>query len=172
MVGLLREPFRLAYQGGDADNHTIDALYLGQSLVGTARLYNSVIRWHFNGIIAVAGPQQIKIHAGPPKDGSLFYAIYLMMVHGKMAMYPDFIIELGKLAIPEVIKALIARRSGQEKIVEKAVDAMLEMYRRHDEFAREVHRDHVTEKKSLYGLVERLAKINRRSLADMSAIGR
>jgi len=173
MVGLLRDPFRLAYQGDDADKHTVDALYLGQSLVGTARLYNSVIRWHFHGIVAAKGPQQIKIHAGPPSDGSVFYAIYLMMVHGKLAVYPDFVYELAKLAIPETIKALIARRSGQDKIVEKSVDGLIELYRRHDEFAKQVHKDHVKEKKTMFRVIQNLAEMNRKPLADMSApIGR
>jgi hypothetical protein len=166
-------PFELEYQGGDADKHTADALYIGQSLQGTARLYNSIAGWHFHGKILTSSLQDIRVHVGPVQQGSLFYLVYLMMVHGKLALYPELFSELGKLVIPPMIKALIARRSGQNKIVEKQVDAMLEMFRRHDDFARQVHSDHVRTESRLLQLVEQLAEVNRRPLSDMTApIGR
>lgn len=167
------EPFLLSYDGRDADQHTADALYIGQSIQGTARLYNSIIGWHFHGRILTPALQDIRVHVGPPKDGSLLYMIYLMMVHGKMAVYPEVFFELAQFLLPAFVKALIAKRSGQEKVVEKMADAMLEMYQRHDEFAKQVHSDHVRTQDKLLGVIEALADANRRPLADMSApVGR
>jgi hypothetical protein len=166
-------PFQLEYQGGDADKHTADALYMGQSIQGTARLYNSIVGWHFHGTVLKSSMQDIRVHIGPVMEGSLVYLVYLMMVHGKLALYPALWSEAAKLVIPPMIKALIARRSGQNQIVEKQVDAMLEMFRRHDDFARQVHRDHVKTEAKLFRLVDQLVEVNHRSLADMTApIGR
>jgi hypothetical protein len=172
-MGLPLPPFQLEYQGGDADRHTADAAYIGQSIQGTAKLYNSVIGWHFHGKMLTPSLQDVRVHVGPVKEGSLFYLIYLMMAHGKLAVYPQLWSEAAKLVIPPMIKALIARRSGQNQIVEKQVDAMLEMFRRHDDFARQVHRDHVKTEGKLLRLVDQLVDTNRRPLADMTApIGR
>ncbi len=167
-------PFQLEYQGGDADKHTADAVYIGQSIQGTARLYNSIVAWHFQGkVLLTSSLQDIRVHVGPVKEGSLFYLVYLMMVHGKLALYPQLFSEMAKLLIPPMIKALIARRSGQNQIVEKQVDAMLEMYRRHDDFARQVHRDHVKTEGKLLRLIDQLVETNKRPLSDMAApIGR
>ncbi|KAB2875287.1 MAG: hypothetical protein F9K38_14810 [Pseudorhodoplanes sp.] len=166
-------PFELSFDGRDADGHTADALYIGQSLQGIARLYNSVIGWHLHGRILAPAFQDVRVHVGPPKDGSLLYIIYMMMVHGKMAVYPEIFFELAQFLIPAAVKALIARRSGQMKIVEKQADAMLEMYRRYDEFARQVHSDHVREKGQLLDVLKTLADANRKPLADMTApVGR
>jgi len=166
-------PFQLAYEGYDADGHTAEAIYIGQSIQGTARIYNALANWHFAGRPVHPSAHSIRVHVGPPRDGSLLYMFYLMMVHGKFAVYLEIFFELAGLAIPLSLKAIIARRSGQHQAVEKAVDAMLEMYRRHNEFARQVHNDNVKEKAALFSLVEKLALGVNKSLADMAApIGR
>lgn len=174
MAEVLRvEPFRLSYQGYDADGHTADAIYIGQSIQGTARVYNALVNWHFAGRPVHPLAQSIKIHVGSPQDGSLLYMLYLMMVHGKFAVYPELIFELASLAIPLWLKAIIARRSGQSKEVEKAVDAMLEMYKLHNDYAKQVQADHMQDKAHLYALLEKLAVSAQKPLADMAApIGR
>lgn len=173
MVQLRVEPYRLEYQGYDADRHTAEAIYIGQSIQGTARVYNALVNWHFTGRPVHPLAQGIKVHVGPPRDGSLLYILYLMMVHGKLPVYPELCFELAGLAIPLWLKAIIARRSGQNKEVEKAVDAMLEMYKMNTEYAKQVQADHMHDKAFLYALLEKLAVSSQKPLADMAApIGR
>lgn len=166
-------PFELSYEGRDADRHTADAIYIGQSLQGTARLYNSVIGWHLTGQVLTPSLQDVRVQVGPAREGSLFYLLYMMMVHGKLAVYPELLFEFAKFFVPKMVSAVIARRSGQNKIVEIQAKAMLEMYRRHDDFARQVHADHVNTQDKLIGVIEKLTDVNRRPLSDMSApVGR
>jgi hypothetical protein len=173
MAGIPVEPFRLSFEGLDADANRIDALYLGESLQGTARIYNSVLDFHFHGQIRNHTQHDIRIHVGPPKRGSLMYTIYLMLVHGKMPLYPELFFELAGLLVPATVKALVARKSGQTKVLEKTLDQMHDVYVRYDEFARRVHDDNVQEKGRLLGMVERLAELNNRPLANMAApVGR
>ena len=167
------DPFWLAYDGLDADGHTADALYVGQSLQGTARVYNSIINMHFAGRVVSPAAQSIRIHVGPTQEGSLLYMIYMMMVHGKMAVYPEIFFELASFAVPHFLKAIIARRSGQTKLMEKMVDLIHDMHVRNSDFAKQVHADHVMEKSQILGIVERLAISNKKPLSDMAApVGR
>lgn len=169
------EPFKLAFEGYDADAHRADAVYIGQSLQGTARTYNSIINWHFQGKPVAPQFQSIKVHVGTPERGSLFYLLYMMMVHGKMAVYPEIFFELASLSVPLVFKGIISRLSGQSKVVETVVNAMLEMDQRHHEFAMRVqadhmklHADHVADKAQLFAVIEKLALNNKKPLADMA----
>jgi hypothetical protein len=162
------DPFKLTFEGLDADHHRADALLVGQCLVGTARAYNSVINWHFAGKPVAPSSQVIRVHVGPPEEGSLFYAIYLMMVHGKMIVFPDLFYDVAKIAIPLWFKAMIERRSGQKPAMDKTLDVIADMYARHDDFARQVHADHVREKDHLYALLEKLAVTNKKPLSDMA----
>lgn len=173
MTDLRVEPFRLRYEGLDAKQNRVDALYLGQSLQGTARVYNSVIDWHFHGKIRNHTQHHMRIQVGPPARGSLMYMVYVMLVHGKMPLYPELLIELAKLVVPNAVKAIIARRSGQNKLLETAIDNLQSAYERHDEFARQVHNDHIRDKDKLFQLVDRLVEINNQPLSHMAApIGR
>lgn len=163
------EPFRLSFEGYDADAHMADAVLIGQSLQGTARTYNSIINFHFSGRPTPPRLQQIKVHVGAPKPGSLFYLLYMMMVHGKMAVYPEIFFELASLSVPLVFKGIISRLSGQPKIVETVVNGMLEMDERNHEYRTQVQADHMRDKAQLFALIEKLANQNKKPLADMAA---
>lgn len=44
-------PFSIAYTGKDADEHTVDALLLGDSVIGAAKLYSAVIHYTMFGYV-------------------------------------------------------------------------------------------------------------------------
>ena len=101
------------------------------------------------------------------------YMIYLTLVHGKMPLYPELFFELAGLVVPASIKAIIASRSGQKKMLEEAVNKLHEVYDKHEDFARQVHADHVRDKDRLFGLIERFVGINGQPLSQMAApVGR
>lgn len=167
------KPFSLSYSGYDADEHTADMQQIGTSLQGTARFYNSIVNWHFVGKILRSSSQNIRVHVGPVKGGSLLYSIYLFMVHGQLPIMPELYCDVLEITFPLLARAVIAKRSGQRDMLEKAVDALKDAYDRHDDFARQVHADHVRDKAHLWGLVEKLAQENAAPLKEMSApIGR
>ena len=70
----IARPVTLTFNGGDADNHYVDAAYLGQSLHGTAKLYNSVAHYWYQGQIPRRLVPEIRIAVGPPEDGCLTVA--------------------------------------------------------------------------------------------------
>lgn len=87
MRALTENPFIIKYHGGDADQHMADGVYLGQSIRGTARLYNSLGEAYFHGALD-RSPKSIRVRVGPPQPGSITYMIYMMMAFGQMAAYP------------------------------------------------------------------------------------
>ncbi|HUF45807.1 MAG TPA: hypothetical protein VMN43_10720, partial [Aestuariivirgaceae bacterium] len=96
---------------GDAAEHRVDAALLGQSLQGTARLYNSVAHFWFYGDVPKRLVPTIRIAAGPPQRGSLMYFIYLIMTHGQLAVFPSLLFEFADLAMPAIVKAIFAGMS-------------------------------------------------------------
>lgn len=166
-------PFSLTFKGYDADRHTADALYIGQSLVGTAKTYNAIANMYFAGRIVPTGIHQIRAHVGPIKEGSIFYAIYLMMIHGQMPVLPEVAIQLAEFAIPKWLKAIIAKRSGQTKLLEKTVGQMTDQFSQMVEFATEVRKGDLALHHRLLETVDRLAEHAAGPLREMAApVGR
>ena len=60
----LASPFSISYAGGEAREHRIGAAFLGHSLQGTARVYNSVARYWFCGGVAKRAMPTIRVAAG------------------------------------------------------------------------------------------------------------
>lgn len=166
-------PFNMAFEGFDADRHTADALYIGQSLVGTAKTYNAISNMYFVGNIVPPGAQQIRVHVGPVKEGSIFYAIYLMMIHGQMPVFPEVAFQLAEFAIPKWLKAVIAKRSGQTKLLEKTVEQMTEQFSQMVEFAKEVRQGDLALQHRILDTVDRLVEQTAAPLREMAApVGR
>lgn len=169
----LIEPIKLEFSGRDADLHRMDAVLLGQSLSGMARLYNSIGHFHFNRKVKGAAYSDVRVQVGPPEPGSIFYIIYMMMVHGQMAMYPELLFELGEMAIPSIIKAVVAKKTGQTSEMDKALDIIQLQAEQHHELAMGNLKDGQQTRDALLEVVKVLAHANSTPLADMAApIGR
>jgi hypothetical protein len=169
----LIRPINIKYDGLDAERHYIDGTQLACSIAGVTKLYNSIAHVAFHGGVAHPSTFHMRFYVGPIAPGSITYALYLFLVHGTLPIYPEIFSEFAEMAMPGLVKAVFARRSGQTKQVDQAVEMIREMAERADDFARMVHKDHLTEKSRLYDLVEKLTDSNRGSMKDMVApIGR
>lgn len=172
-IDSLIEPIGIAYEGLFADDHVVDALQLGQSIAGTAKLYNNVTNVLFHGFGTASNKNYVRVYAGPPQIGSLSYSLYLLMSHGILPLYPEVLKEFAKLAVPPLIQAIFAKRSGRSEGLERAIDTIQQMVARQDDFARMVHKDHLSEKAGMLRLIEKLAEQNAPALREMSApVGR
>ncbi|WP_274626725.1 hypothetical protein [Arvimicrobium flavum] len=176
----LIEPVKIQFAGIDAAEHRMDALLLGKSLSGIARVYNSVGHLHFHGQLRTSEHTDIRVQAGPPKPGTIWYLIYLMVVHGKMAVYPELLFEAAGFVVPAFVKAIIAKKTGQGGEMDKALDIIRHQSDQYHELASAmqaagVERERRAEQREdrLLGLVEMLATQNRGPLADLAApVGR
>ncbi|CAD7023277.1 hypothetical protein REJC140_00152 [Pseudorhizobium endolithicum] len=165
----LIEPVKVEFAGRDADAHRMDALLLGQSLSGMARVYNSVGHYHFHRQIKASAHSEVRVQVGPPERGSIFYLIYMMMVHGKMAVYPELLFSLAEMAVPSFIKAIVAQRTGQTKEMDKALDIIQQQSAQYHELALEARKSDQQIREGLLDVVKTLAANNRAALSDMAA---
>lgn len=100
-------PILLEYSGYDAESNLIDARLLGVSMYGLGRLYVSNYHFFLTGQI----PAQLKnpdmrIAVGPPQIGSISYLVYMLLVHGRLAVYPELLWEMVDICVPQIIKAV------------------------------------------------------------------
>jgi hypothetical protein len=165
----LIEPVKISFSGGDASNHRMDALLLGQSLSGIARVYNAVGHLHFDRQLRSSEHSKIRVQVGPPEPGSIFYLLYMLMVHGRMAVYPELFFALAEFAIPEFIKAMIGKKTGQTELLEKALAVIEKMHADHHELAMVGQENDRNTHDQLFSLVGKLVDQNRGPLADMAA---
>lgn len=171
---LLPAPVRLKYEGLDADAHRIDAMQLGQSLQGSARLYNSIAHFWFTGQIPKRLVSQMRIQAGPPERGSISYAIYLAMVHGTLPMYPPLLSEFADLCIPAFVKSVFARRSGRPVAeVMKSLEVIDAMHDREHRMMEKVFDGQLATQARLLNVIDHLTNQNTGAMAQMSSpVGR
>ncbi|MER8433909.1 hypothetical protein [Mesorhizobium caraganae] len=166
---MLIEPVKLYFDGRDADEHRMDALLLGQSLSGIARIYNSVGHFYFHGQFRTSEHTDIRVQVGPPKPGSIFYLIYMLLIHGKLAVYPELLFELAELAVPEFIKAMIAKKTGQPEMLGKALDVIDRQNERYHEMVRVGQDNGMRTQEQLVEVIQHLVSQNRGPMSDMAA---
>ena len=71
-------PFTVKYHGRRADDHVLDAIELGHSLQGTARIYNSIAHYVAYGeVLKPRQKQLVRCYAKIPREGS-YEAILVM----------------------------------------------------------------------------------------------
>lgn len=180
----LTAPQPLEFDGLDADEHRIDAQKLGYALGGISKLYRSVNHFYFTGMIPTQiRKPEVQILIGPPRAGSITYALWVVIAHGRLPMYPELLAEFADLCTPQIVKAVIAKRAGQPKIAEKAIDAVHDIAKENAEVAKRVldyaqlveqghqERDRAgrDERATLVALVERLAQANGSAMTNMVA---
>ena len=169
MPDAVAHPITLSFNGGDAEHHMIDAMYLGESLQGTARLYNSVAHFWFSGDIPKRLIPISRIQVGPPLEGSIAYSIWIIATQGKFLLAPQLLFDLADKAIPPLVKAVFARRAGRNSEMEKALEIIGRMAQQNADFAGTVHRDHVSTEARLLDIVDNLTKANTPALREIAA---
>ncbi len=165
----LIEPMKVKFVGLDANENRMDALYLGQSLTGIARVYNSVGHFYFHGQFRTSEHSEVRVQVGPPKPGSIFYLLYMLLVHGKLALYPELLFSLAELAVPAIVKAMIAKKTGQTEALNKALDVIDRQNERYHELVRVNQGNDMRTREQLIGVIQHLVSQNRLPMADMAA---
>jgi len=170
MANSLIAPLTVSFDGGDANQHLVDVGLLGQSLQGTARIYNSVAHFWFHGVVPnrLVAPH-MRFLAGPPGEGSLTYVVWLMMNSGTLAVYPQLLCTLGDLAIPQFVKAVFSKKAGRKTELDKALDTIADMGRQYGDLAKMMHDGHMTDKAALFGIVDKLTSTNGSALSNLAA---
>lgn len=180
----LTKPLPLEFEGLDAGEHRIDAQQLGRSLGGIARLYRSVNHFYFTGVIPTQMRRpDVRILVGPPREGSITYALWVLIAHGRLPLYPELLADFADAVTPQLVKSVIAKRAGQPKVAERAMDIVHEIAKDNSEVAKRLleygqlvevghqarERESHQEKAQLMALVERLAQVNGSALTNMVA---
>jgi len=169
----LIKPIPLRFKGGAADEHRIDSLQLGQSLIGISKIYNSIGHLHFHGEFQYSEHSQIRMHASPPKTGSIFYLLYMMLLHGKLAVYPELYFEAAEVIIPTFFKAIIGKKSGQDQLVERCLNLIEKQ--QHD-YARLAESSQEIAKQTngrLFNVLDQMVSRNGTALSEVaSSVGR
>lgn len=180
----LARPLPLEFDGGDADEHRIDAQKLGRALAGIGKLYRSVNHFYFTGQIPLQiRKPEVRILVGPPREGSITYALWVLIAHGRLPLYPELLAEFADACAPQIIKAVIAKRAGQPRIAEKAMDIVADIAKDNAEISKRLldynllveaghqERDRTDrdEKAKLLAIVERLAQTNGSAMTEMVA---
>lgn len=172
----------IEFDGLDATEHRLDASQLGRSLQGIAKLYRSVNHFYFTGAIPsrMRAPD-VRILVGPPREGSVTYALWVLIAHGRLPMYPEMLAEFVDVCTPQVVKAVIAKRAGQPRVAEKAMEIVhdlakenAEITKRFIEYGKTVELGHQErdraerdEKARMMALIERLAQVNGSAMTNM-----
>ncbi|MDP2355572.1 MAG: hypothetical protein Q8M31_05870 [Beijerinckiaceae bacterium] len=168
MTGFLIQPLTLDFRGIDADEHVVDALLLGRSLGGLAKIYNSAGQVYFFGPEDRA-PRLIRTCVGPPREGSVTYAVYLLLVHGQLPLYPEALGKFADFAIPRFVKAIIAKRVGQNQMSEKLIEQIAKQQQDNIDLLKAAQERGFATEQRLFDLVEGLTFQNRRSLSDFAS---
>lgn len=170
-------PILLEYSGYDAESNLIDARLLGVSMYGLGRLYVSNYHFFLTGQIpAQLKNPDVRIAVGPPQIGSISYLVYMLLVHGRLAVYPELLWEMVDICVPQIIKAVIATRGGQQKIAEDAMNKLYDMAKENAEIAKRVldvtekmQKSHDLQMSRLHKLINKLSKNNAGPMKQMVA---
>ena len=165
----LIKPIRIEFAGRDATGHRSDAVMLGQSLSGIGKVYNSIGHYHFGREIQNSSHAITRTQVGPPERGSIFYLIYLTMVHGQLALFPQLLFEFAELAVPAYLKAMVAKRTGQNAQLDKALEIIEAQNATVEKLALGQQEAAQFNQGRLMDIIDNLISVNHTSMAEMAA---
>lgn len=171
MEQLMLDPVNLTYRGRDADDHRIDLIQVGQSLGGVGRFYNSVTHFYFHGgqVPARNFRPTIRTYTSEPTAGCINFVLLASIISQHMPMYSEILFKFSKVAIANLVKAVIAKRTGNTAAMEKALDVIQQMHSDDISLMKIVIQDGARTKDQLINLVGQLAMNNRPAMAQMVA---
>jgi hypothetical protein len=160
-------PIPVEYAGLSADDSRVDALQLGRSLQGIARVSNSVVNFYLDGQIVDSRVYRTRMLLGPPKEGSLLFEIIAVSASGSLPLYFPVLCEIADLYVPKLISALIFWKTGHKMDTQKIVDQLVDLAKGHSEFAKDVHDGHLRDKEWLQSHIEDLTRKNTAPMRDL-----
>jgi hypothetical protein len=158
----------IAYRGLLADQHLVDAQQLGKSLIGVAKVANSICHELFHeDITHDPRSYQIRFCVGPSKKNGLIQEIFAVVSSGQMPLYSPILLTVGKKLTELVFDAVVEKALGKKKNADNAVDKIHSLAMQHTEFAKQVHKGHMREKAWLQDMVTDLVRENRAPLRQI-----
>jgi len=86
-----------------------------------------------------------------------------------MALYPELLFSLAEIVVPALVKAMIAKKTGQEEVLEKALDIIDRQNERYHEMVRATQDNDMRTRAQMLSVIQQLASQNRGSMSDMAA---
>jgi hypothetical protein len=158
----------VVYTGRFADDHLVDAQQFGKSLVGASRVANSLCHWFLFAEVTTDNRRfQVRFFVGPSRENGLVQEIVAVMNSGAMPMFTPILMGVAKIYIERVWDAVIHSILNRKSEVEVAIEGMLEIVRRYDDFAQRVHDGQMRDKAWLQHMVDKLVAANRSALRDL-----
>lgn len=159
-------PINIKYDGIDTDGHFIDAVYLGRSIEGTAKLYNQSIYLFDNGIVPSSKSKyRVKVYAQAPEKGSVSLGLYSFITGAELAVYPANWGKIASWLVPNLVKIVWQRIINKPDKMDKMIDFLREENERNRVFAKDMSQMSIgaimQDKSHLYDIINQLADSNK-----------
>lgn len=122
-------PFTLKYDGNDADRHEMDAYQYGLSVLGAAKIYNSVAHYCVTGIVPSGNyRKQISCYTRAPKESSFANEFYLVVTAQQYGLFNEVIkksLSFLFFKFSGIIKDFWVGKSTKDEFVEKLAEAII-----------------------------------------------
>jgi hypothetical protein len=164
----LFEPLPISYRGLFADSHLVDAQQFGKSLIGTSKVANSICHELFFGAVT-HDPRSyhIRFCVGPSRENGLLQELFAVVSSGQLPLFMPILSVVGKEVIQITFKAMVAKILHRKSEQALAIEALHSLAMHHSEFAQQVHRGHMRDKKWLQKTIDALAQENRSPLREL-----
>lgn len=124
--------FRIVYQGGEADSHTMDMRLLALSMLGAERIISDGLIILIHKRLPKRGERAPVIaKAKEPVEGSVTLITLFHAAFGLLPLGMPLARDLAGHFLEEWWKGVLARFSGKHEAFEAAVNAMVEMNQAH-----------------------------------------
>ena len=150
------EPFRLTYVGKDADNGTLEAEALGESLQGAAKLYSAVAEYAVHGRLPSSHRNRVVMFARPAAYGSFEHDVSLaFMSLGEM--YPHF----SKAAMSYVFRqVLTALRYSWTGVTEPQNHLLYSVFQQNDKLINIIGRSQRNQERMLEKMIDKFPRFD------------
>jgi hypothetical protein len=163
-------PIVVEYGGNDADLHLLDAVQAGESIAGTAKLYNSVLHSYFVGEVPHRQTGAlVRTYTHAPSPGTVDITLLVAAIYGQMAAYPEVLKHCGEFLFSKLLAAIFAKRTGRHSEMMKALEIIQEQGQQNADLAKTAIGAISRDKEQLYGLIDKLVDKNRTAMAEMVA---
>jgi hypothetical protein len=161
------DPIPISYRGLIADSHLVDGQQFGRSLMGISKLANSICHeLLFNQVTHDPRSYHVRFCVLPNRENGFLQEIVAVVVTG-MPLFPPIAMEIGKVFVEQMIKAMVSDVLHKPSDTSKALDVIAQIAKDNAQLAQSMHEGHMSDKDKLFGLVHDLVNENRLPLREM-----
>ncbi|MGB7101563.1 MAG: hypothetical protein WBD95_22700 [Xanthobacteraceae bacterium] len=161
------DPIPITYRGLIADSHLVDAQQFGRSLIGISKLANSVCHeLLFDQVTHDPRSYHVRFCVVPSRENGLLQEIVAVVVTG-MPLFSPIAMEIGKVFVEQMIKAMISNVLQKQSDMSKSLDVIAQVAKDHAKLARSAQEGHMADKAWLQDMLQQLVSENRRPLREL-----